>query len=134
MQNELNIREEFSKFLKTQKHYSTDDLVFEFVIEKMRIDLLIHNKSIKNNSVDLKSNPYLALVEFKADGNNLDSATKQIKSYLEALNYPKLPCFLVIPSNNANEVFDVFLLTTYGLQQISKEHFPDITTLSNNLI
>jgi hypothetical protein len=131
---ESELQAKFIGFLTSKKGYGAENLLIEFKIGVLLIDLLIVNKSKGDLFEVNKSKPEnLALIEFKSKGYYPEQSIEQINTYLNAISDTTIPSFLVSSSESNAQSFDVFIVTKYGLQPIDIENFPSLNILRNQL-
>jgi len=126
--NEQSLRILFSSFLRDEKGYPSDSLLFEYPISRadnnryLRADLILQNVEFSD---------LLALVEFKNSFNesNFTSAFFHVSNYLTFLGQPDLPAYLVCYVEND---FSIFILDSNEKWiQINKTEFPSYQALSS---
>ena len=129
---EIELQEKFIGYITTKKGYSAENLLIEFKVGVLRIDLLIVNKSKGDLfEVNKSKSENLALIEFKSKEYDPEQCIEQLNTYLNAIGDTKIPSFLVSSAESNTQGFDVFILTKYGLQQIDTENFPSFNNLQN---
>ncbi len=107
---EVETRKLFVDYLKSNLGYDDSSFIVEKRISEFIIDLIIFD------SKTLDINP-IAIIEFKKQSFDINGSLHQIKKYLQVINIPNLPAFLV-------EKDGVFVLQAYGWQKIDIKDFP----------
>jgi len=127
----LNLEKLFSSFLVQEKGFPEGCLLFEASLHP-KVDEGSFRRYIADLLIlDTEFNNYLALVEFKAQGDkrNVSIAYEQVRAYLNVLNKPDLPSFLVVPREEND--FEIYQLSTHDWARIEKEDFPQFQTLQS---
>jgi hypothetical protein len=112
--SEHEVVQQFKSYLKNNLNYQENNFELEKRIGGKVIDLLIQNNS-----------KTLALVEFKSSVADLNGSEIQVKSYLNLIENINTPAFLVAGNEN------IYVLQSYGWQQISISNFPTLEKLNN---
>ena len=120
----------FVDFLINEKGYPKGSILLEASLADSRgefrryiADLIL---------LDTDFNNYLALIEFKGRIKRAtNDSLHQVKTYLNVLDKPNLPAYLVVPRNgNENLVeFRIYILDENDWREIEKEDFPHYETL-----
>jgi len=130
MKSDTEVQKAFIDFLLNEKEYSEDCLAIDSVVgadskNTYRADLIIY---------DIFQKQYLGLIEFKNQINQftLNKAIKQVLRYIEIIDNPDLPVFLV--GGNEND-FEIYILKNSSVwEKIEKEDFPTFKKLSKSII
>lgn len=129
MNSDIEVQKAFIDFLINEKEYSEDCLAFESIVGSdskniYRADLIIF---------DIFEKQYLSLIEFKnhINQNTLNNAIKQVSKYIEIIDNPDLPVFLV---GGKDKNFEIYILRNSSVwEKIEKEDFPTFKKLLKSI-
>ncbi len=124
---ERELEQRFIKFLTEEKGYTQSSLMLEAPVggfgrqqNRYIADLII---------IDTDYNNYLALIEFKVAPYSVNQKTlQQVSTYLNVINQPNLPAYLVTADD---DTFSIFILDNTDWRQIEPEDFPRSETLKS---
>jgi uncharacterized membrane protein YeaQ/YmgE (transglycosylase-associated protein family) len=130
MKTDIEVQKAFIDFLLNEKGYPEECLAVEAVVgidskNTYRADLIIY---------DVLEKQYLSLIEFKNQINqaSLNNAIKQVSKYIELIDNPDLPIFLVAGIEKDFEIYILMNLSEWV--KIEKEDFPSFKKLSKSII